>query len=137
MSDESTAVGTIKIRGSAYDVPNPSDLDLGECMLIKQIADYGVIEFYGAIMRSEGPALAAFALVVLQRAGQKVTLDDVQQIKLSEFELDFAEEADSERPTSAASSGDAETGSPPSSSDSPGSEATPAEDGNPPSEPTG
>ncbi len=132
--EQADSSGVLSIRGVDYEIPPPDDLDLGECMLIKEVSGYGVEEFYEAIIRTEGPALAAFALILIRRAGTKVEIADVQQIKLSEFDLRLPEEAEEDPPLPVAESGGEKTaGSKSSANGSGGSEATPDAAGSRPS----
>jgi hypothetical protein len=138
MTGEATSsIGTLTIQGTTYEIPTADDLTLGECEEIKNISGYGVEAFYNAVFNIEGPALRAFAQIVLARAGKRFTVEGLRELKLSELKFESAEPEEDENPdpTPAVPEGNgkpAPDGSPTSSKSARGSDRTPAADGTQP-----
>lgn len=116
--------GTMTIKGREY--PVPERFTLGESRLIKQISGVRLGEIMDALSAGDPDLLAALAVIVTKRAGRPITLEQLDDIEITDFDFTEPNEGDAGPPPAATAAEDGSSATTPSSSGPPSSETSSA-----------
>lgn len=87
MGDERQgSIGYMVISGRRYEIPDK--MKLGEARLMKQIAGVGMAEIETALEKGDPDLVAALVLIVMRRAGRRVTLEQLDDLDITEINFE-------------------------------------------------